>query len=206
MYCPSAFREHDASRLHKIIRARSFGTLAALVGSDIHFAYAPVVIRAAGDDVRLRLHLAKANPLAELDAVPAKMSFVATDAYVSPDWYVSPGFVPTWNYVAVEAAGRLVRLDRDATLGLLKELSADQEERLRPKPSWTFDKVPEAKREALLNAIVGFELRVENLEGKLKLSQDKAQIDAAGVIRNLEARDDPRSHEIAALARRANGL
>ena len=43
---------------------------------------------------------------------------------------------------------------------------------------------------ALMNAIVGFSLRFERLEGKFKLSQNVTAEDAEGVMRGLMQRGD----------------
>ena len=72
----------------------------------------------------LRFHLARANPMAEIDGTTVQFSFLAVDAYVSPDWYETKGFVPTWNYIAVEARGRARAADEDALWRLLIDLSA----------------------------------------------------------------------------------
>ena len=49
------------------------------------------------------------------------------------------------------------------------DLSAVEEEKLRPKAPWIIDKVPPDKMVGLLNAIVGFEVAFETLQGKFKL-------------------------------------
>jgi transcriptional regulator len=207
MYRPAAYVDDDAASLHAIIRDRSFATIAASIDGQIHFAYAPVVLDAsAGPRGGIRFHLAKANPLASLDASPVRLSFLGPDTYVSPDWYASEGLVPTWNYVAIEAAGVAQRMDGQQLRALLVDLSASQEERLKPKKPWTLDKVPAAKLDGLLNAIVGFSVVLETLEGKFKLSQDKRKVDFDGVVEGLEASGDHRSREVAAAMRKAPRL
>jgi transcriptional regulator len=150
-----------------------------------------------------RFHLARANPLAEIDGQRIKLSFLGPDSYVSPDWYVTEGLVPTWNYIAVEGAGVARLLDRPALHQLLIELSALHEARLAPKPPCTLDKIPEKRLEALLGAIVGFEVRFDTLQGKFKLSQDKKVEDFEGVVAALDAMKRPDSSAVAAAMRRA---
>jgi transcriptional regulator len=198
MYRPAAYAIDDTALLHETIQARSFATLAGVVQDELHFAYAPVVVDALPKPLgSLRFHLARANPMAELDGEPVHFSFVAADSYVSPDWYETKGFVPTWNYIAVEAAGRAQMLDQAQLRRLLIDLSAAAEERLWPKPAWTIDKISEERLSSLLNAIQGFSVKLERLEGKFKLSQDKKPADMAGVIAGLEARADPASLAVA---------
>jgi transcriptional regulator len=200
MYRPRAFAVDDVAALHAVLRERVFATFAADHDGMLRFAYAPVIVD--GDDGPLgsvRFHLALNNPLGELpDGATLSLSMIAGDAYLSPDWYETQGRVPTWNYIAVEGRGVVERLSTDDLHRLLVDLSAAEEIKLAPKPPWTIDKVPAEKLDALMNAIVGFSLRFEVLEGKFKLSQNVTPEDAEGVIRGLEQRGDPASLMIAA--------
>lgn len=202
MYRPRPYIQDDIKALHAIIRGRSFGLVAAVIDGTPQFAYAPVVIEDDGSRGTVRFHLARANPLAQLNNVKVRLSVLGPDTYVSPDWYKSEGLVPTWNYIAVEGAGVMRQLDQPALRQLLVDLSADQEERLRPKKPWTIDKVPEQRMGALLAAIVGFSVAFETLEGKFKLSQDKKPEDFDGVVRMLEASDDAGARAVAAAMRK----
>lgn len=203
MYRPGPYVQDDVKVLHDIIRERGFCLVAAAIDGEAQFAYAPVVVDADGPRGRVRFHLARANPLAKLDGAKVRLSFLGPDTYVSPDWYKTEGLVPTWNYIAAEGAGIARQLDKAALQQLLVDLSAVHEERLRPKNPWTIDKVPDAKMDALLNAIVGFAMSFETLEGKFKLSQDKKAEDFDGVVAALEGRDDTRAQAVAAAMRRA---
>jgi transcriptional regulator len=198
MYRPGPYVQDDVKVLHEIIRERSFCLVAAVIDGAPQFAYAPVAVDAEGPRGRVRYHLARSNPLAKFDAAKVRLSFLGPDAYVSPDWYKTEGLVPTWNYVAVEGSGVAEQLDRAALRQLLVDLSGDQEERLLPKKPWTIDKVPEAKMEALLNAIVGFSVSFETLEGKFKLSQDKKPEDFDGVVEALASSRDASGLAVAA--------
>jgi len=202
MYRPGPYIQDDIKALHAIIGERSFGLVAAVIDGTPQFAYAPVVIEDDGSRGTVRFHLARANPLAQLNNVKVRLSVLGPDTYVSPDWYKTEGLVPTWNYIAVEGAGVMRQLDQPALRQLLVDLSADQEERLRPKKPWTIDKVPEQRMGALLAAIVGFSVAFETLEGKFKLSQDKKPEDFDGVVRMLEASDDAGARAVATAMRK----
>jgi transcriptional regulator len=198
MYRPAAYAVDDPSLLHGVMRERSFGTLAAMLHGELHFAYAPMVLDAEPSPFgSMRFHLARANPMAELDGVEVHFSFVAADAYVSPDWYKNKGFVPTWNYIAVEGTGRARPLDESELRTLLVDLSAAAETKLLPKQPWTIDKIAEERVARLLNGIRGFSVTLERLEGKFKLSQDKKPADVAAVIAALVGRGDVASLAVA---------
>ena len=187
MYRPRAFAIDDAAVIREVLRRRVFVTLAAIHDGEVAFAYAPVVV----DEDGIRFHLASGNPLAALeDGARVSLSCIAGDAYVSPDWYETKGRVPTWNYIAVEGRGIVRRLNAGDLRQLLIDLSASEERKLLPKGPWTIDKVPEEKIGALMNAITGFSMHFETLEGKFKLSQNVTPQDVEGVIAGLEARGD----------------
>ena len=197
MYRPRAFVEDDVAVLRDFIRKRAFATVALAIEGRIHFAYTPVVLDDGGFG-RVRFHLAKGNPAcAAADGATLNFSFLGDDAYVSPDWYDTPGRVPTWNYTAVEASGTARKLARDELRQLLVDISADQEMRLLPKEPWRIEKIDPAKLAGLLEAIDGFEVVLDSLEGKFKLSQNVGEADKNGAIVGLEGRTDARSLAIA---------
>ena len=135
--------------------------------------HAPVVV---GAPDRIRFHIARGNrAAAALDGRRALLSCLGPDAYISPDWYGSDDQVPTWNYVAVEAEGPLRRLDETELTALLDALGDAHETRLAPKPAWTRGKMTPGRFEAMLKAIVGFELNAEALRGTRKLGQTKTK-------------------------------
>ncbi len=203
MYRPASFAVDDSAVLHEVIRRRVFATIATIREGKLLFAYAPVVLDPGmGAHGGVRFHLAVRNPLAEMDdGTAVAVSFLAADTYVSPDWYQTLVTVPTWNYIAVEGEGRVQRLSHDDLRTLLVDLSAQEEANLAPKELWLIGKVPEARVTAMLNAIVGFALPFDRLEGKFKLSQDKNPDDMRGVIAGLEAHGDTARLTIAAAMR-----
>ena len=139
----------------------------------------------------LVFHVARRNhalPIAE--GACALASFAAPGSYVSPDWYVADQQVPTWNYVAVEAEGRLAAIDDAALARHLDALSHVHEARLAPKPPWTSDKMEPRRLDAMRAAIVGFRLDVTAWRGTAKLSQNKPAADVMGVVAGLRSAGD----------------
>ena len=168
MHPNRAFHWDDRGEMLAFLRDVSFATVCVDGPLVVH---APVVV--AGRD-RLRFHVARSHrAAASLDGARALLSCLGPDAYVSPDWYGTPDQVPTWNYLAVEAEGPLRRLDEQELIDLLDALGAEHEARLAPKPAWTRAKLDPRRFEAMLEAIVGFELTIEDLRGTRKLGQNK---------------------------------
>lgn len=147
-------------------------------------------------------HMASANPHWRSigDGAPARLIVGGPEAYISPSWYASKAehgkVVPTWNYVAVHLTGT-VRAHRDPAW-LLDAVSAltDRHERDRAEP-WQVSDAPGDYIAKQLEAIVGIELRVEAVEGKAKLSQNRSDADQTGVIEGLQKVGEPGATAVA---------
>jgi transcriptional regulator len=175
----------DRDEIYAFVADIAFCSIFATGAEGPAVLHVPVVV--AGPD-RIRFHVSRANRGVEaLERGPILLSCVGPDAYISPDWYGTDDQVPTWNYVAVEAEGRLRRLSDEELAGQLDSLSAAHEARLAPKPPWTRDKMSPGRFEAMLKGIVGFELAVETLRGSRKLGQNKKGAEMDGAIAGLEA-------------------
>ena len=173
----------DEGEMLAFLAEMSFSTIFVCGTDGPMVVHAPVVVR--GSD-RLRFHVSRANrAAASLEGAQALLSCTGPDCYVSPDWYGTPDQVPTWNYLAVECEGPLRRLDDEELAQLLDDLGDVQETRLAPKPVWTRAKMTPGRFEAMLKAIVGFEMRIETIRGTRKLGQmktlDERRAAAAGV-------------------------
>lgn len=172
-----------------------------------HVVQIPILLRQAGGDApaeappRLIGHVARANPIWRLfdGRRRARVLFPGPHAYIAPRWYAVPDHeaVPTWNYTAVEAVGApRVVADADATVAILRVLSEARE----PGPDgWRPDGAAAGTVARMLAGIVAFEMPVEKLSGKAKLSQNKSPADRAGVVAGLRARGDSDARAVAAL-------
>jgi transcriptional regulator len=200
-YVPPHFTESGRDRLLTFIRERTFGTFSAVLDGEVALAQAPVTV---GEGV-LQFHLAKGNPF--LDAVRAgavaKAVFLGPDAYISPDWYVSDNQVPTWNYAAVYARGALRSLSREELMSQVDALSAGQEAKLSPKKPWTRAKMAPGLDERMFAAIEGVEMRLDALEGKFKMSQNKTAADIENAAAALDSLGTPHGIAVAQMMRRA---
>ena len=170
MHPGAQFRHDDRALLRAMVDEVGMGMIFATTPDVPRVAHVPLLL--VSD--RLRFHIARGNALARhLDGLNALALVNGPDAYISPRWLADPAQVPTWNYVALELEGRVRRIDQDALLGQLTALSARNEARIATGQPWTMDKVPPAKMDALLSAIVGFELEITAWRETVKLSQNK---------------------------------
>jgi transcriptional regulator len=199
MYANPTCDVHPAVSL-AFAAARSFGLVTACEGRrPVASLLAFRLIETHGKMPRLEFHVARGNPLGQL-AEKGGTWLVAVqghDAYVSPDWYASADQVPTWLYETVHLSGPVRVVPGDHAPVHLEELSAHFESWLAPKPAWTLDRVSEARRAALMQAIVVVEMTVETIEGNFKLNQHRSDADHVAVADSLARQDEPSAQAIA---------
>jgi len=202
MYIPKQFQITDPAWCHALMRARSFAAMITADDAGVPFAtHLPILVDPArGSFGTLRAHVARANPHWRYLAAgrPTLVIFSGAHAYVSPSWYATHPSVPTWNYVAVHATGTgaLVE-DPEQVKALLADLVRTYES---PGPSACAVEGPAADYLAgMQRGIVAFEIPIERLEGKAKLSQNRDAVDQARTREALAAMDDPLAQAVAAL-------
>jgi transcriptional regulator len=161
------------------------------------------------EDDRLLLHMARANEhwRSITSEVPALAIVAGPQAYVSPSWYATKQehgrVVPTWNYSAVHLSGTVTVHDDTSWLRDLVGRLTDLHESGLPAP-WAVADAPAAYVDKQLRAIVGVEFRIERVEAKAKLSQNRSDEDRAGVIAGLEAEGTVRDLQVAQAMRGSN--
>ena len=94
--------------------------------------------------------------------------------------------VPTWNYRVAHAHGRItIRDDERFVRGVVGRLTRAHEAS-QPTP-WKMSDAPADYIDELLKMIVGIEIEITRLEGKLKLGQNREVRDARGAGEALKA-------------------
>jgi transcriptional regulator len=183
MYVPSHFAEDRADVLQAAIRAHPLAALVVAASDGLVANHIPMLLSA--DGAMVRGHVARANPVWREAGSAAIAMFMGPQSYVSPNLYPSkhgdPRVVPTWNYVTVHVHGRLaVFEDRERLRELVTALTDVHE---APRDSqWRVTDAPAAYIDGLLGAIVGIEIPVERIEGKWKMSQNRAARDRDAVM------------------------
>jgi transcriptional regulator len=200
MYVPSSFGETDLEKLHEFIDRHSFATLISQAGNEPFATHIPLLLnRNRGPRGTLTGHMARANPHWQTaDGQRVLVIFSGPHVYISPGWYESSDVVPTWNYVTVHAYGtlRLIK-NRDDLVALIRTL-VERYESNQATP-WWLDSQNEAFVSRMLDAIVGFEIEIDRLEGKWKLSQNNPPERREKVIRQLRTSNRPEAQQIADL-------
>lgn len=193
MYIPAPFRESDRATLYDFMAAHPLAVLVTASGAaDAPYAtHVPLHLdREAG---LLHGHLARANPhVWRLPApgatMPGLVVFSGVDHYVTPSWYASKQetgrVVPTWNYIAVHVQGTVTLHEDVAWLETHLGQLTDVHEAAQAHP-WAMHDAPREYLEAQMRGIVGVTVRIDTLEGKYKLSQNRSDADIAGVVHGL---------------------
>lgn len=192
MYLPKHFAETDISVMHALMRKHPLATLICHGPAGLDANHIPFLLaNEPTPNCKLQGHIARANPLCKagetLDDV--LVIFQGAERYISPSNYATKAehgkVVPTWNYTAVHAYGRLRLIDDAAwVFAQISALTATHEARL-PLP-WAVSDAPTDYIEKMLGAIVGIEITIDRLIGKWKVSQNQPPANQASLIDALD--------------------
>ncbi|MDH5205334.1 MAG: FMN-binding negative transcriptional regulator [Hylemonella sp.] len=179
MYLPPQFKSEDRAHALSLMREHPLASLISTDDDGLPFVtHLPLHVQAQDDSMLLLGHVAKPNPhWRYLQARPqAVVSFLGPHAYMSPKVYPDLARVPTWSYLAVHCTVQATVLeDAAAKDALLKKLIADHE----PAYAAQWRGLGEDYAHKMLAGIVAFELRVTQLQCKLKLNQHRPESHAA---------------------------
>ena len=207
MYIPAHFAETRPEELQRIMRAHPLGMLVTHTSTRLDADHIPFEFDAgAGTHGALIAHVARANTLWQRcpTGTPAMVVFRGAEAYISPSWYPSKHEthrqVPTWNYEVVHAHGTITVHDDERFARRVVAQLTRRHEAAEPKPWKMGDSEPEFI-DAMLRNIVGLEVTITSLVGKVKLSQNREVRDRLNAADTLASR----GHTMMAQAMRKAG-
>jgi transcriptional regulator len=180
MYIPAAFKVSDRIEIDSFIQENSFGQLISNVEGKFFCSHIPFLINEEKDSIIC--HLAKSNPQwKDIENQEVLVIFQGPHDYISPSWYRNPG-VPTWNYQAVHIYGKCELITENEKLSQIVNQLTEKHESSQTE-AWK----PEYK-ESMLNAIIGIEVSINDIQCKYKLSQNRSEKDQKQVVKALEDR------------------
>ena len=177
MYSPKFNQVADRSLLIEAMQAYSFAILfgppsTPEASSELVATHLPLVVKDEGDHGLIEGHFAKANPhWKSLAGHEVLVVFPGPHSYVSPTNYIDPLSVPTWNYIAVHAYGTLQLVEDDAGKDTLLAGLIQANE---PAFAEQWRSMPDGFRRTMLAGIQGFRIPISRVEGKFKISQNRA--------------------------------
>jgi len=195
MYIPSFNKIEDLREAINFMQRYSFATIVSVKDGIPVATHLPFLVKQKGDKVILSSHFAKANPQSE-DIVNniGLVIFTEPHAYISPKNYEKEQSVPTWNYLAVHAYGKCTLLEgKENKAALLKEMikyyDADY------LKQWVG--LPDDYKQKMMKGIVAFEMVVDDLQAKAKLSQNRTEKERENIIHELSSAENSNEKDIA---------
>lgn len=200
MYSPPYNRVEDRAELVEFMRANSFALLLTATGGAPLASHLPVTVADGAGGLVIHSHMARNNPQwQEFFDDEVLVVFSGPHAYVSPRWYQAEERVPTWNYAAVHAYGKVtVTADRAVKHAAQRALVESLDPQWLPK----FDALRPEYVQGMLEGIVTFDIAVTRLETRWKLSQNRGRREMELIAAELERSEDPSVRALAALTRR----
>jgi transcriptional regulator len=196
MYIPKINKVEDQSEIIQFISTYNFSTVVSHENEMPIATHIPIENEVKNGELYLKGHLAKANPQWQTFRGDQNilLIFMEAHSYISSSWYEKVD-VPTWNYMAIHAYGK-PRLFNEAELLEFVTFQLNKYESSSQNPVKMEHLQPDTLNRNL-RGIVGFELKVEKIEARYKLSQNKPAQTFDNVIQQLEKRLDENSHKIA---------
>jgi transcriptional regulator len=183
MYIPRQFRNADDAEIKAFIRTNGFAVLINQTMGKLWGTHIPLALSADGK--KLTGHISKANPQWKYFETGKEVLaiFNGPHAYISSSWYDHEN-VPTWNYIAVHVYGSLRIIQGEELLAALTEM-VDQYEKNSVNPV-TVEKMSPQFLKSHIEALVGFEIEISNIEAAYKLSQNRDKKNHDEIVRQLE--------------------
>lgn len=196
MYTPKHFEEKDRVKLVQFMKQYSFAAIVNKTKKRYWATHIPFLVDQNNDQIYLRAHMAKANPqwVNFKEDEEVLVIFQEPHAYISPELYDTKVSVPTWNYIAVHVYGiPEILSSREDKIRILEDSFAE----FQPSYQKQWEELPEKYREDLLNGITAFKIKVTEIEGKFKLSQNRSENERTNIISHLSTDTEKIKNDIA---------
>lgn len=196
MFIPRYHKQENIEEVKKFLIENSFGILISQTEGKITGTHIPMELDTDENGEAILLgHIAKANPqsknLRNEDEILA--IFNGPHSYISSSWYQKEN-VPTWNYVAVHVYGSVKIIEGQELMDSLKKL-VDKYEQNSENPV-SMEKMT-SKTLKQINGIIGFSIKINEIQAAYKLSQNRGKVDYDNIINKLEKISDPNSIAVA---------
>jgi transcriptional regulator len=189
LYTPTHFAVTERGTAAALMRANPLATLVTQGAEAPVVSHVPLLLVEEADSWRLIGHVARANRHWEEWQRNSRIVaiFHGGDAYVSPRLYSTRRAVPTWNYAVVHVQGLIEAAhDSETKERVLKSLIDRHDGAYRSQ----WDELDQTYREGMKGGIVAFTIRVERIDAKFKLSQNRPEADRVSVLHAMQAGND----------------
>lgn len=185
MYIPEIFKNENKVEIEQFVHDNGFAILINQVDGKLWATHTPLLleVNALGKPFlsgHISIENKQGDGFKQNDEVLA--IFSGTNAYISSSWYDHEN-VPTWNYIAVHIYGKIKILSFEDTLKSLEKLVNKYEVNSK-NPI----KIENLSSKTMLQArsIIAFEIDIEKIEAKKKISQNRDSKNYKNIISELE--------------------
>ncbi|WHY03318.1 FMN-binding negative transcriptional regulator [Neobacillus sp. DY30] len=201
MYIPKYFKVKNVDEIWDFVQKNSFATIVTTEKGKPIATHLPLRLNKKGDEYYITGHLAYGNPQWRTfeTCEEVLVMFQGPHAYISSSWYGHEE-VPTWNYQAVHIYGKASILEKDELIGELT-IMLEKYEKNRENPV-LWNKLSPDLLESELKGIVGFKIKVGDIQAAYKLSQNRNETDYMNIIDKLKSEGNPNSIQMAELMKK----
>lgn len=192
MYNFSYFKENDKKVLLQFLNDNPF---AFLTGSTIKgkqvATQIPMLFEERDGELYLQGHIMRNTDhhKAFIENPQSLTVFSGAHTYVSASWYTYPLIGSTWNYMSVHVSGNIRFMQDEELIQLMKNLTLRFEKNNTKSPT-IYDNLPEPFLKKMLPAIVGIEIKAEDIQNVFKLSQNRDEKSYRNIIQKLEEQNE----------------
>jgi len=196
MYIPDIFKNENQEEIKDFLQKNSFGILVNQTNGKLWATHIPLELDTNKNGKQVLYgHISKENPQWESFADNDKILaiFSGSHSYISSSWYDHES-VPTWNYIAVHLYGTIKIIEGEAVIESLKKL-VDKYEQNSENPV----RVEDLSKKTMMQTrgIVAFEIEIEEIQAKHKLSQNRDEKNYDNIITELKKTKNPQAIEVA---------
>ncbi|MDN7242398.1 FMN-binding negative transcriptional regulator [Planococcus sp. N028] len=198
MYIPKYFKVNNVDEIREFVQQNSFGTLVTTKKGKPIATHLPLQLVKEEDAYYITGHMAYGNPQWRTfeTSEDVLVMFQGPHAYISSSWYEQEN-VPTWNYQAVHLYGTAQLLDEEELKQDLARLMQKYEKHRENPVLW--GKLSPSLLERELKGIVGFKIKVGEIQAAYKMSQNRNDTDYANIVEQLQKEGNPDSKQMAEL-------
>jgi transcriptional regulator len=196
MYIPKYFKVTNVDEIWDFVQKNSFGTIVTTEQGKPIATHLPLQLIKEGDNYNITGHMAYGNPQWRTfdTCEDVLVMFQGPHAYISSSWYEKEN-VPTWNYQAIHMYGKASILEKDELIENLTAMLEKYEQKRENSVLW--DKLSPELLENQLKGIIGFKIKVEEIQAAYKLSQNRNETDYTNIIEKLQKEGNLNSKQIA---------
>ncbi|AKI92832.1 FMN-binding negative transcriptional regulator [Bacillus subtilis] len=198
MYIPKYYKITNINEIWDFVKENSFGTIVTTRKGKPIATHLPLQLVQEGDTYFITGHIAYGNPQWRTfeTSEDVLVMFQGPHAYISSSWYKQEN-VPTWNYQAVHVYGTASILNEEELKQDLTSLLQKYEKHRENPVLW--DRLSPQLLEQELKGIVGFKIRVQEIQAANKLSQNRNEEDYQNIVNKLYEEKDINSQQMAQL-------